>query len=106
MNRRLVDALNKGMQVDNREEIRQILIDSDPELLGVIHTLPTNKIIQLACEYVAVATNQYVNEKITFDSLIIGTDINEGVKELANNPAIINYTQAVMILTAALCKND
>lgn len=104
MNRKLVDAINRGLIEDNREEVRQLLIESDPELLYKIGELPTGQIIKLACEYVAMATDRYVKENITFESLVIGTDINLGVKELAENPAIVNYTQAVMILTAALVK--
>lgn len=106
MNSRLVDALNRSMWENNSEEIRQLLIEADPELLKIIGDLPTGKIIQLACEYVAAATTEYVYENVNFENLIIGSDINEGLRELAASPAIVNYTHAVMIITAALVKGD
>jgi uncharacterized protein with von Willebrand factor type A (vWA) domain len=108
MNRELLDLLHSPLTEENRKEILHIINEASPEE-SELNAFVTDirivtKIANIAAGYVDTATAKLSQEDPRWEILLGTTEISNALAELLKNPSIINYTQAVVLVTAALLK--
>lgn len=105
MNKRLLEALRQGMSSDQRQVVATLIAMSgaaESELVQEIEDTETAKVMNVAAGFISNATARLVRREPTFEHMAAATTIVTGLDEIMKNPAVLNYTQAVMLLTVAL----
>lgn len=110
MNHRLIHLLESPMTEENREKILHMVKEAAPEDSELNELITDIRIVQkvanIAAGYVDTATARLSREDVRWEVLLGTTEISNSLAELLKNPSIINYTQAVMLVTAAILKGD
>ena len=109
MNQKLMDTLRKGMNDQTRAELLKIVMESgaaDDPLILELTDVELTKMINLSAYYLALATGRVMITEPTMDNGYNMAVLNEGMEELMKNPAILNYSQALIILAIALLKGN
>lgn len=108
LNNKLIAELQKPHTDADRAEILRLVHESgaaDAELMKVITDINLIRTLDLAAAYMAQAVQTVVTDpdpSNKWGRLVAGTQLSEGLSEILKNPAMLNLTQAIMIVTLAM----
>lgn len=105
MNKRLLEALQDGLSPEKREEITKLVALSgaaDSELVQAITEVEMAKVMNIAAGYISRACGMLAQRDQSFETYAVATELVNGLEIIMKSPAVINYTQAVILLTVAL----
>lgn len=109
MNYKLLRLLKAPMTEENRKEILHEIAQANPQKSEIVtHLLDmelVKKVANIAATYVNTATAA-VSKRATWQDLVGTTDIAVELTKLLDNMSLVNYTQAVMLITVALLKEE
>lgn len=112
VNHQLLVALNKPMTQENRLEILRLVRESkafEDRLPKELNDPFTVKLINIAAGYIMkTCRNLFLNgdPEQKWQDIMLADGISKHLKELLFNPALIYFTQTVLILGWALMKGD
>jgi hypothetical protein len=104
MNNELIEILKSDVTIESIEKLRQMLSPekSEPVTLDI---MTIKGIIYHAQGLIANGVQKYI-KKDGWEGIINGTEINEQVRDLLSNPAIIVFMQTAVAITLALGERE
>lgn len=105
MNKRLLEALQSGLSPERRQEITTLVALSgaaNNELVQAITDVEMAKVMNMAAGYISEACNKLAHDDKSFKTYAAMTELVTGLDTIMKSPAVLNYTQAVILLTVAL----
>lgn len=105
MNQKILGILRRGMTEETRRELIDEIAKTDAgssELIEILEDVELSKLVNTACYMLAKATTRIFDQSPGFDTAYNMTTLNEGLDAIIRNPASINFTQTIILLTVAL----
>jgi hypothetical protein len=107
MNQPLMQALSQGMTEENRRRILHMIAEADPMTSPLMEHMENQRFMSvvqnLAVSYMNVATAR-ISQDGTWEGIMAATTLTGGMGDLLKNPTLLNYTQTVMLITAAILR--